>query len=49
MVLAEQEHSMVPSDASAKVVAENSPGARLYPAIVVSTTKPVKRILDNFM
>jgi hypothetical protein len=32
---------MVPTDARAHVIAENSPGARLYPAIVVSTTKPM--------
>ena len=42
IVLAEHEHSMVPADAKASVVAENSPGARLYPAIVVRTTKPIK-------
>ena len=29
MVLAEHEHSMVPTDARAHVMAENSPGARL--------------------
>jgi hypothetical protein len=29
MVLAEHEHSMVPTDAKAHVMAENSPGARL--------------------
>ena len=42
MVFADDEHSRVPRDAKAKIDGENSPGARLYPAIVVITTKPVE-------
>ena len=41
IVFAEQEHNIVPTDVRAHVMAENSPGARLYPAMVVRTTKPV--------